>query len=90
MLMRGNDDTNFLSPKSKRAPTCLYIVLQSLGAWWVDEEGKSLGPYATRDEAESGAFQLIEVFGDPTRPAELWSRDDAGEIRLIWKRDINA
>jgi hypothetical protein len=88
--MPGNDDKSFLGAKSRRAPTCLYIVLQSRGAWWVDREGKSLGPYTTRDEAESGAFHLIEVFGDPTRPTEVWSRDDAGKIRLIWKGDIKA
>ena len=46
----------------KRPSTCLYLVLESRGAWWVDREGKSLGPYKTRDEAESGAFHLIEVF----------------------------
>jgi hypothetical protein len=48
--MHGNDDVNFLSPKPKRASTCLYIVLQS--------QGKSRVSYATRDEAESGAFHL--------------------------------
>jgi hypothetical protein len=40
----------------KQPSTCLYLVLESRGAWWVDREGKSLGPYETRDEAESGAF----------------------------------
>ena len=69
----------------KRPSTCLYLVLESRGAWWVDREGKSLGPYETRDEAESGAFHLIEVFGDPARPIEVWSRDDTGKMRLLWK-----
>lgn len=73
----------------KRPSACLYLVLQSRGAWWVDREGKSLGPYETRDEAESGAFHLIEAFGDPARPIEVWSRDDTGKVRLLWKGGIN-
>lgn len=69
----------------KHPSTCLYLVLESRGAWWVDREGKALGPYETRDEAESGAFHLIDVFGDPARPIEVWSRDDTGKMRLLWK-----
>lgn len=31
--------------------TALYIVLQSRGKWWVDFEGKSTGPFESRDAA---------------------------------------
>jgi hypothetical protein len=35
-------------------------------------------------------FTLIEVFGDPARPIEVWSRDEAGKMRLLWQGGIGA
>ena len=80
---------NTPSAPSKRGSTCLYLVLLSRGAWWVEREGKSLGPFDAQDEAQRGAFNLMEVFGDPSRPVEVWAPDDAGKMRLLWSGHIS-
>ena len=69
----------------RKPPSCVYLVLQIGGQWWIDREGKSCGPCQTKDEAEASAFHLLELFGDPERRAEVWSPDDDGKMRLIWK-----
>lgn len=64
--------------------SCLYIVLQVGGEWWVDREGKSYGPCETQQDAEDAAIKLIELFGDPARPAQLWSPGKDGRVHLVW------
>jgi hypothetical protein len=71
--------------ESKPSSTCLYLVVESRGAWWIDREAKAFGPCDTRDEAISSAFRLIKLFGDPTRPLEVWATADSGRMELIWK-----
>ena len=79
---------NFVSSYVRRPPTCLYIVVKVGDTWWVDREGKSYGHCETRDEAESAAFKLIELVGDPARPVEVWSPNDNARIRLVWKGHV--
>jgi hypothetical protein len=69
----------------RKPPSCVYLILQINGEWWVDREGKSCGPCKTKEEAENSAFHLLELFGDPERRAEVWSPGDDGRMRLIWK-----
>jgi hypothetical protein len=64
--------------------TCLYVVIKSRGSWWVDCEGKALGPVDTREEAADYAVKAAELFGDPTRRWEVMVPDDAGKYSLYW------
>ena len=64
--------------------TCLYLVIKILGSWYVDREGKPYGPCETPEDAIHGAHKLIELFGDPERPAEIWAPDEAGKMHLVW------
>ena len=66
--------------------TCYYLVLQSRGAWWVEREGRSLGPCQTIDEAINSALSVVELFGDPQRPAQVWAPDHSGKMKLVWQR----
>jgi hypothetical protein len=79
---------NALGAEFRPGSTCLYLVLPCQNAWWVEREGKSLGPYNTKEDAESGAFHLIETFGDPSRRIEVWSPDGGGKMRLLWRGTI--
>jgi hypothetical protein len=78
-------DMNFVDPARKPASSCLYLVLQARGHWWVEREGKSFGPCADKDEAIDSAFKIIQLFGDPARSAEVWAPDEDGKMQLVWK-----
>jgi hypothetical protein len=66
--------------------TCYYLVLQTCGTWWVEREGRSLGPCQTIDEAINSALSVVELFGDPHRPAQVWAPGQSGKMELVWKR----
>jgi hypothetical protein len=68
-----------------RRPSCVHLVLESRGAWWVDREGRTLGPCTSRHEAIEAALQVVQTFGDPGRRAEIWAPDDSGKMALVWK-----
>ena len=72
-------------PTGPRRSTCVYLVLESRGAWWVDREGRSLGPCSSKEEAVDAAFKIAQTFGDPERPAEIWAPGESGRMGLIWR-----
>ena len=65
--------------------TCLYLVIKVRDSWYVDCEGKPYGPCPTKDEAIHGAHELVRVFGDPERNAEIWVPNEGGKMCLEWK-----
>lgn len=64
--------------------TCWFIVVESLGKWWVDCEGKAYGPFANRDQATEEARTIARTFGDPTRTSRVYVPTDNGDHRMIW------
>jgi hypothetical protein len=80
---------NFIDPNPTpvRTSICHYFVVSIDGAWWVDFEGKPFGPMSSKEEAISSTIHLIEVFGDPNRPADIWAPDESGRAKLMWKRE---
>jgi hypothetical protein len=65
--------------------TCWFIVIQSRGAWWVDREGRSYGPFLNQREAEQYARKIAETDGDPKRRSEVWAPGLGGGPVLRWK-----
>jgi hypothetical protein len=63
------------------------VVIRSLGAWWVDCEGKSYGPFVDEYEAQQNAVIIAKTFGDPSRQSLVYAPDDGGKLRLIWSGD---
>lgn len=64
--------------------TCWFIVIESMGAWWVDCEGKAYGPFASDDEARSEACRIASVYGDSGRMSQVYAADQHGTQQLIW------
>ena len=64
--------------------SCWWLIIQSQESWWLDCEGKSYGPFATSDEARQNAIDLVRIYGDATRPAEILAPDETGKYRVIW------
>jgi hypothetical protein len=71
-------------------PTCLYVVIKSRGSWWVDCEGKTLGPVDTKQEAADYAVKVAELFGDPARRWRVMIPDEAGRYILYWEKGVTA
>lgn len=64
--------------------TCWFIVIESMGSWWVDCEGKSYGPFETRDDAQGEARRIAITYGDERRRSQVFSAELDGTHRLIW------
>lgn len=65
--------------------TCWFIVIESMGSWWVDCEGKAYGPFDSREDAQSEARRIAITYGDGERRSEVFAPTDQGSHRLIWK-----
>lgn len=61
-----------------------FLVIVSQGQWWVDCEGRSFGPFGSRDVAITGASRYAEVFDDPDRQSQIWAPDETGRMFRVW------
>lgn len=64
--------------------TCWFIVIESMGAWWVDCEGKAYGPFESKDQAQLEATRIAVTYGDAGRRSEVFVADPDGTHRRIW------
>jgi hypothetical protein len=64
--------------------TCWFIVIESMGSWWVDCEGKAYGPFVSRDEAKIEAIRIAIAYGDAERRSEVFVSGPDGTPRRIW------
>ena len=62
-----------------------FIVIQTAGAWWVDNEGHAFGPFATREAAADEAIAYARRLGDPGRRSLIYGPYDSGKQQLIRK-----
>jgi hypothetical protein len=60
-----------------------FIVVEARQQWWVDNEGHSFGPFATRDIAALEALDYARTLGDPERLSQIYWPNDRGELKLI-------
>lgn len=70
--------------------TCWFIVIESMGDWWVDCEGKAYGPFETKDDAEYEAKYIAMTYGDQARRAQVFAAEENGAHRLIWSGPVPA
>jgi hypothetical protein len=62
----------------------LDLVLQSRGHWWVDIEGRSLGPF---DSQEVATFAAIDAAGQdyhPGRTMQVYAEKPDRRFELVW------
>lgn len=64
--------------------TALYIVIQSRGRWWVDFEGRSFGPFETREQAALEGRGKAQATGFDGRTSEVLVPDSAGKYWIVW------
>lgn len=61
-----------------------FIVIRALDAWWIDNEGRAIGPFSSREAACSASSRVARMFGDDTRRTQVYWPDDAGKQRLMF------
>jgi hypothetical protein len=64
--------------------TCWFIVIESMGRWWVDCEGKAYGPFESQKEAALEAKRIAVTYGDSTRRSDIFAAAPDGTHQLIW------
>ncbi len=64
--------------------TCWFIVVESMGSWWIDCEGKAYGPFESSLEARSEAQRVAATYGDPDRIALIFAPGEDGRQELVW------
>jgi len=63
----------------------LYLVLKSREKWWVDMEGKSLGPFETSDIATFAAIDAARMRGDVnSRERQVYLEQPGRRFTMIW------
>lgn len=70
--------------RAPRRPRAIYIVLLSLGRWWVDFEGKPFGPFTDKEEARRSAIEIARVFGDEDRERQVVVVREGGGFDIVW------
>ena len=51
--------------------TAIFIVIFARNKWWIDLNGKSKGPFLSRESAELEAITLASAFAKDGRRAEV-------------------
>ena len=63
----------------------LYLVLKSREKWWVDMEGKSLGPFETSDTATFAAIDAARLRGDVNiSERQVYLEQPGRKFTMIW------
>ncbi len=62
----------------------LFLVIQSRDEWWVDFEGKSYGPFGSRQNAALEARSLARFQMHTGQQSEVLVPDESGKYWVIW------
>ncbi|MBK8083045.1 MAG: hypothetical protein IPK28_03955 [Devosia sp.] len=62
----------------------LYLVIRSQDNWWVDFEGRSHGPYVSRENAALEARTLARFESNSGRECQVLVPDQEGKYWVIW------
>jgi hypothetical protein len=65
--------------------TAIFIVIFARNKWWIDLNGKSKGPYLSRDSAELDAINLASTFAKDGRRAEVQVAEPGKKNHIIYQ-----
>lgn len=65
--------------------TAIFIVIFARGKWWIDLNGKTKGPFLTRDSAELEAITLASSFAQKGRRAEVQVAEPGQKNHIIYQ-----
>lgn len=65
--------------------TAIFIVIFARDKWWIDLNGKSKGPFLTRDLAEAEAIRLATTLVQGNHRAEVQVVVPGDKRRIVWQ-----
>ncbi len=65
-------------------PSSLYVVIESMGKWWVDLEGKAYGPFETKSKAIDEGRSLARFAAHSGKHSEVLAANDTGRYIVLW------
>jgi hypothetical protein len=65
----------------------VYIVLQSREKWWVELEGKTFGPFTSKNTATMEAISLARFMAHAGRKCEVRVPDGTGRYPVEWESE---
>ena len=65
--------------------TALFIVIFARSKWWIDLNGKSKGPFLTRETAELEAVNIASTYARKGRRAEVQVAEPGKKNRIVWQ-----
>ena len=65
--------------------TAIFIVIFARERWWIDLNGKSKGPYLSRETAELEAINLATGYARDGRRAEVQIAEPGKRNHIVWQ-----
>lgn len=65
--------------------TAIFIVIFARERWWIDLNGKSKGPYLTREAAQAEAINLATSYARDGRRAEVQIAEPGKRNHIVWQ-----
>jgi hypothetical protein len=65
--------------------TAIFIVIYARDKWWIDLNGKSKGPFLTRDLAEQEAIHLATLLAQGKQRAEVQVAVPGEKNRIVFQ-----
>ena len=65
--------------------TAIFIVILVRDKWWIDLNGKSRGPYLSRESAEAEAITLASGFAKDGRRAEVQVAEPGKRNHIVYQ-----
>ena len=65
--------------------TAIFIVIFARNKWWIDLNGKTKGPFVTRDGAQTEAIALASSFAKNGRRAEVQVAEPGEKRKIVYQ-----
>jgi hypothetical protein len=65
--------------------TAFFIVIFARNKWWIDLNGKTKGPYLSRDSAQQEAIALATNFAKDGRRAEVQVAEPGEKRKIVYQ-----
>ena len=65
--------------------TAIFIVIFARNKWWIDLNGKTKGPFVTKDGAQQEAIALASGFAKDGRRAEVQVAEPGEKRKIVYQ-----